>query len=264
MLLTIDVGNTNMVFGVYQNDRLTNSFRLVTGATRTSDEIGLQVREYFQCFGLDVGQVEDVIICSVVPGVMHSLNSAVIKYLNRTPIVINEDITAGLRYSEGCQWHSHGADRSVACMAALEKYGAPLIVLDFGTATTVDCMDGDGVYQGGSILAGLQISMSALVSRTAQLPQVGLTMPNHVLGKSTVTQIQSGVMRGYVGAMEYIIQCSKQELGEDPDRVKVIATGGLARLIAEVSNVIDVVDGNLIPDGLLSIYHRYQQEKQGR
>lgn len=262
MLLTIDVGNTNMVFGVFQNDRLVNSFRLVTGATRTSDEIGLKVREYFQCFNLDVKEVEDVIICSVVPGVMHSLNSAVIKYLNRTPIVINEDIAPGLQYVEGCQWRSHGADRSVACVAALEKYGAPLIVLDFGTATTVDCMDEHGIYQGGSILAGIQISMNALISRTAQLPQVSLQMPDSVLGKNTVNQIQVGVIRGYIGAMEYLIACSKQELGGDPERVKVIATGGLARLIAANSTMIDVVDANLIPDGLVSIYHRYRKGKE--
>lgn len=261
MLLTIDVGNTNMVFGVFQNNRLSNSFRLVTGATRTSDEIGLQVREYFQCFGLDVKEVEDVIICSVVPGVMHSLNSAVIKYLNRTPIIVNEDITPGLQYAEGCQWRSHGADRSVACVSALEKYGAPLIVLDFGTATTVDCMDEHGVYQGGSILAGIQISLNALISRTAQLPQVGLQMPDTVLGKNTVNQIQVGVIRGYIGAMEYLITCSKQELGVDSDRVKVIATGGLARLIAANSTMIDVVDANLIPDGLVSIYRSSRNGK---
>lgn len=262
MLLTIDVGNTNMVFGVYQDDRLTNSFRLVTGATRTSDEIGLMVREYFQCFGLEIGDVEDVIICSVVPGVMHSLNSAVIKYFGRTPIVINEDITAGLRYSEGCQWASHGADRSVACCAALEKYGAPLIVLDFGTATTVDCLDADGVYVGGSILAGVQISMNALISRTAQLPQVSLHMPKSVLGKSTVTQIQVGVLQGYIGAMEHLITLSKREMSPAPETVRVVATGGLARVIAANSNMIDVVDANLIPDGLLQIYRRYQLESR--
>lgn len=262
MLLTIDVGNTNMVFGVYQNNRLTNSFRLVTGATRTSDEIGLMVREYFQCFGLEVSDVEDVVICSVVPGVMHSLSSAVMKYFNRTPIVINEDITAGLQYCEGCQWASHGADRSVACMAALEKYGAPLIVLDFGTATTVDCIDGSGIYVGGSILAGVQISMNALISGTAQLPQVSLNIPQSVLGKNTVNQIQVGVMQGYIGAMEHLIALSKQEMSDDPEQVKVVATGGLARVIAANSSMIDVVDANLIPDGLLSIYHRYQREKR--
>ncbi|MCD7858427.1 MAG: type III pantothenate kinase [Clostridiales bacterium] len=260
MLLTIDVGNTNMVFGVFQNGRLTNSFRLVTGATRTSDEIGLQVREYFQCFGLEVSEVEDVIICSVVPRIMHSLNNAVIKYFNRTPIVINQDVTAGLRYSEGCQWRSHGADRSVACVSALEKYGAPLIVLDFGTATTVDCMDRDGVYQGGSILAGIQISMNALISGTAQLPQVELQMPETVLCKDTVSQIQSGVMQGYIGAMERLIARSRAELDCEGEWVKVVATGGLARLIAANSTLIDVVDGNLIPDGLHSIYQKYRSQ----
>lgn len=263
MLLVIDVGNTNIVFGIYRDDRLASSFRMTTGESFTSDEIGLTVWNYFQRSNLDINQVEDVVICSVVPGVMHTLSNAMIKYLNRIPIVVGESVSPGLVYANHSDYaNHHGADRSVACVAALEKYGAPLIVLDFGTATKVDVMDHNGVYQGGSILAGIQISINALFQKTAKLPQVELAVPERVLGMATVEQIQAGALCGYIGAMEYLIARSKQELGEPEGTVKVIATGGLARLIASNTSFIDVVDSGLILDGLVSIYHRYQKDKE--
>ncbi|MCD8334546.1 MAG: type III pantothenate kinase [Clostridiales bacterium] len=263
MLLAIDVGNTNMVFGIYEGGRLTHSFRMTTGESFTSDEIGLQVWSYFQRTKLDTDQVEDVVICSVVPSVMHTLSNAMIKYFHRIPIVVGEQVSPGLVYANNSDYaNHHGADRSVACVAALEKYGAPLIVLDFGTATKVDVMDHNGVYQGGSILAGIQISINALFQKTAKLPQVELAVPDHVLGVETVEQIQAGALCGYIGAMEYLISRSKQELGEPEGTVKVVATGGLARLIAANTHFIDVVDSGLILDGLISIYRRYKEQEQ--
>jgi type III pantothenate kinase len=263
MLLVIDVGNTNMVFGVYDSDRLIHSFRLTTGDTYTSDEIGIRVWSYFQRSGLDVREVEDVVICSVVPGVMHTLTNAMVKYFNRTPIVVGEDTPPGLVYANNSEYaKTHGADRSVACVAALEKYGAPLIVLDFGTATKVDVMDKNGVYQGGSILAGVQISINALFQKTAKLPQVELAVPQNALQMNTVAQIQSGALLGYIGAMEYLVARSKQELNEPEETIKVVATGGLARLIAANTHMIDVVDSGLILEGLVSIYHRYKREQE--
>ncbi|MCC8075627.1 MAG: type III pantothenate kinase [Clostridiales bacterium] len=263
MLLAIDVGNTNMVFGIYEGGRLTHSFRMTTGESFTSDEIGLQVWSYFQRTKLDADQVEDVVICSVVPSVMHTLSNAMIKYFHRIPIVVGEQVSPGLVYANNSDYaNHHGADRSVACVAALEKYGAPLIVLDFGTATKVDVMDHDGVYRGGSILAGIQISINALFQKTAKLPQVELAVPDHVLGMETVEQIQAGALCGYIGAMEYLISRSKQELGEPEGTVKVVATGGLARLIAANTHFIDVVDSGLILDGLMSIYRRYKEQEQ--
>ncbi len=263
MLLAIDVGNTNMVFGIYEGGRLTHSFRMTTGESFTSDEIGLQVWSYFQRTKLDADQVEDVVICSVVPSVMHTLSNAMIKYFHRIPIVVGEQVSPGLVYANNSDYaNHHGADRSVACVAALEKYGAPLIVLDFGTATKVDVMDHDGVYQGGSILAGIQISINALFQKTAKLPQVELAVPDHVLGMETVEQIQAGALCGYIGAMEYLISRSKQELEEPEGTVKVVATGGLARLIAANTHFIDVVDSGLILDGLMSIYRRYKEQEQ--
>lgn len=259
MLLVIDVGNSNIVFGVYENDRLLNTFRVTTGDSFTSDELGLQVWTYFQRFGWDATKVEDVIVCSVVPGVMHTLTNAMIKYFNCVPIVVGQDVPSGLSYADAYYGNQHGADRAVACVGALEKYGAPLIVVDFGTATKVDVMDHNSVYQGGSILAGIKISINALFQKTAKLPQVELAVPQRVLGMRTVEQIQAGTLCGYIGTMEYLISRSKEELGEPEGTVKVVATGGLARLIATNTHFIDVVDSSLILDGLVSIYHKYKK-----
>lgn len=261
MLMVVDVGNTNMVFGVYQDQQLISSFRLTTGANRTSDEIGSFIWDHFQRFKLDATKVKDVVICSVVPGVMHTLCSAIIKYINRTPIVINDDVDTGMVYPADVKYPTHGADRQVAVVAAIEKYGAPLVVLDFGTATTLDIIDKDGIYRGGSILAGVQISVNALFTKTAKLPQVTLAVPDKMLGLDTISQIQAGAMGGYIGAIEYLIRRSMEELGEPASSVKVVATGGLARLIASNTHVIDVVDANLILDGLVNLYKRYKAEQ---
>lgn len=260
MLLVVDVGNTNMVFGIFEQNRLLNTFRMTTEENITSDEIGLKVWTYFRRFRLKETEVEDVIICSVVPRVMHTLTNAMIKFFNRVPIVVGEQVPSGLVYANQSGYASvHGADRSVACVGALTKYGAPLIVLDFGTATKIDVMDRNGVYQGGSILAGIQISVNALFQKTAKLPQVELAFPARVLGMDTVEQIQAGTLCGYIGTMEYLIQRSKQELNEPEESVRVVATGGLARLIAANTNVIDVVDSSLILDGLRHIYCTYRE-----
>ena len=261
MLIAIDVGNTNMVFGIYQDGKLTGSFRMVTGSGCTSDEIGLTVCEYFRRFELDISQVEDVIIASVGPSMMHTLSNAMYKYLCRHPLVINEDIFPPLAYLGGATTNEHGADRSVACTAAIHKYGAPLLVLDFGTATTVDAVDRNGVYLGGSICAGLRVSMDALAMNAALLPHVDLALPDTMLGYDTITQIQSGVVGGYVGSMEYLIRRTKAEMPEPDDSIKVVATGGLARLIAAHTDLIDVVDSQLILDGLHALYQDYQANR---
>jgi type III pantothenate kinase len=257
MLIAIDVGNTNMVFGVFQGETLLGSFRLMTDVNRTSDEIGLSAFEYFHRFGWSVEQVEDVIIASVVPSVMYSLTSAMVKYFDRTPLVVDVDVDPALPYVPSDSDEHLGADRSVACVAAMEKYGKPLIVLDFGTATTVDAVDGDGVYQGGCISAGLRVSTEALFSKAAMLPHVELVKPPRTLNTTAVGQIQAGAVGGYVGAMEYLIRAAKAELGCG-DRVKVVATGGLARLVADHTDLIDAVDPQLILDGLLLLYRRHK------
>lgn len=255
MLMAIDVGNTNMVFGLLEGNKLIGSFRLMTDANRTSDEIGLTVCEYFRRFNLTTDQVCDIIIASVVPQVMYTLTSAMVKYFGKKPLIIDEDIEPGIHY-EG---EDHlGADRAVSCVAAMEKYGRPLVVLDFGTATTVDALDQEGTYLGGCILAGIRVSTDALFHQAAMLPRIELVSPPSVLGQTTITQIQAGSVMGYIGAIEYLIRRTKKEMGYGED-VKVVATGGLARLIADNTDLIDVVDSQLIVDGLRIIYQRYKQ-----
>lgn len=254
MLLVIDVGNTNMEFGVYRGEELVGSFRLMTDANRTSDELGLWLCQYFQRFGLELGQVEDVVIGSVAPQVMHTLSRAVQKYVGKTPLVLDDGLDPRLPYVPCASEERLGPDRAAADIAAMAKYGAPLIVLDFGTATTLDAVSRDGVYLGGCITAGVRVSIDGLFQKTALLPRVELVKPDTVLSTTAVGQIQAGAVMGYIGAMEYLIRQAKTEIGE-PD-VKVIATGGLARMVADNTDLIDVVDPQLVLDGLRIIYER--------
>lgn len=258
MLLAIDVGNTNMVFGMFEGETFTGSFRLMTDSNRTSDEIGLAAWEYFQRFGLSTEDVEDVIIASVVPQIMHTLTNAIIKYFNKNPIIVDDDVDPGLPYGVSGD-ERLGADRSVACIAAIHKYGAPLVVLDFGTATTVDAVSREGAYLGGCITAGVRISTDALFLKTAMLPKVELVKPDTVLACTAVGQIQAGAVLGYIGAIEYLVRAAREEMGEP--EAKVVATGGLARMIADNTDVIDEVDSGLILDGLYLIYQRYKREQ---
>ena len=260
MLMAIDVGNTNMVFGLLEGKELVGSFRLMTDANRTSDEIGLTVCEYFRRFNLSTDQVCDIIIASVVPQVMSSLTSAIIKYFGVAPLVVGTDVDAGLSFDPRCYETGRlGTDHAVNCIAAIAKYGAPVLILDFGTATTIDAVNPDGTYLGGTIGPGLQVSLDALVSRTAMLPRVELQMPPTVLGRNTVEQIQAGVVGGYVGNIEYLVRQVMEEM--HCDGIKVIATGGLARMIAEQTDQITIVDSLLTLDGLRMIYDKNRDAK---
>ena len=258
MLIAVDVGNTNMVFGIFDGDRLAGSFRLKTDANRTSDEIGLLAAAYFSRFGLRTAEVEAVIIASVVPQVMYTLNSAMIKYFGLEPLVIDGNIDPGLPYGVPGD-ERLGPDRAVADIAAIGKYGTPLIVLDFGTATTVDALSREGTYLGGCITAGVRISVDALFQKAAMLPSVELTVPDTVLGSTAVGQIQAGAVLGYIGSMEYLIRQAKDEMGYP--QVKVVATGGLARMVADNTDLIDVVDSGLVLDGLRIIYQRHRAQR---
>lgn len=258
MLLAIDVGNTNTEFGVFEGENLLGSFRMMTKSNATSDEIGLLVCQYFQRFGLDRTRLEAVMVASVVPQVMYTLTAAMVKYLGLKPIVADVDVDSGLRYGPMVTDERLGPDRSVACVAAMEKYGRPVIVLDFGTATTVDAVDAQGVYVGGSICPGVRVSMDALAQNAAMLPHVELNLPQTALGYDTVAQIQIGVVGGYVGSMEYLIRRTKAEMAEPDDQIKVIATGGLARMVADHTDAIDTVDSELILEGLVRIYRAYR------
>ena len=252
MLLAIDVGNTNMELGVYEGEKLLASFRMMTKNNTTSDEIGLMVCQYFDRFGIDRSGLEAVIIASVVPQVMYTLNAAMVKYLGLEPLVVGVNVPSGMKYGPLITNERLGADREVACVAAVQKYGTPLIVLDFGTATTVDAVGEDGVYMGGCISAGLRVTMDALTANAAMLTNVELTKPEKVLNFTAAGHVQAGVVGGYVGAMEYLIRGAKKEMGYPG--VSVVATGGLARMIADHTPLIDVVDGGLVLDGLRMIY----------
>ncbi len=260
MLLTIDIGNTNMVFGIFRDQELLGSFRLSTNSTSTSDEMGIMAVSYFERFGYQPEDVKACMIASVVPQVMYSITSAIIKYFGVAPLVVGTDVDTGLEFAPRCYEGGRlGVDRAVDCVAAMETYGAPLLIIDFGTATTIDAIGPDGRYMGGTIAPGLQVSLDALVSRTAMLPRVELQMPPTMLGRNTIEQIQVGVVAGYVGNIEYLVRRIKEEMG-CPD-IKIIATGGLSRMIAQQSDMIDVVASQLTLDGLRMIYEKNRDAK---
>ena len=260
MLLTVDVGNTNMVFTLFDGETHLKSFRLTTVAGRTSDELGMDIWNQLSRLGVKPEDLADVIVSSVVPPVMAALGDAISRYLGKVPIVVDADVYPELPY--GVETNERlGADRSVACVAAIHKYGAPLILADMGTATTVDAISREGVYMGGCITAGARISIEALFQKTALLPQVDLALPERVLSGTSVGQIQAGAVLGYIGAMERLITQAREEIGE-PEAI-VVATGGLAPIITAGTDIIDVVDGQLIPDGLRLLYENYLRERGG-
>ncbi|MBB6219006.1 type III pantothenate kinase [Anaerosolibacter carboniphilus] len=254
MLLAFDVGNTNIVLGVYKGETLLNSWRMATDKSKTADEYGMLVNQLFQYDGLDLNDVEDVIISSVVPPLMYSLQHMAFKYFKKEAMVVGPGIKTGvnIKYDNPKQV---GADRIVNAVAAFEKYGGPLVIVDFGTATTFCAISDKGEYMGGTISPGIKISSEALFQNAAKLPRVELIKPGHVICKNTVSSMQSGIIYGYIGLVDYIVKRMKQELGNHPN-TKVIATGGLANLIASESETIDEVNGLLTLEGLRIIYER--------
>ena len=260
MLLAIDVGNTNMVFGLYDGDRLRGSFRISTNAERTSDELGMQIAQYYHLHDLDITRTDAVIIASVVPPVMYTLINAIRKYLHVQPLIAGRDVDIGVenRYTNP---REVGVDRLVNAVSAIRRYGKPLIIVDIGTATTFDAIDGNGAYQGGAIFPGLKVAMEALFLKASKLPRVDIERPEHAIGKTTVQSMQSGAVRGYVGALTGIISDIKAELG---GKACVVATGGMGRMMAEYCGLIDEVDPNLTLEGLRLIYENNRASFEGR
>jgi type III pantothenate kinase len=251
MLLAFDVGNTNIVLGVFKGDQLVTHWRMTTERSQSADEIGIFVDQLFRYEGLSLRDVKAVIISSVVPTIMYSLQHMSMKYCETEAMIIGPGIRTGMniKYDNPRQV---GADRIVNAVAAIEKYGGPVIVVDFGTATTFCAITENREYLGGAIMPGIKISSEALFEKTAKLMRVELIKPENVVCKNTAESIQAGIIYGYVGSVDYIVERFKQELKWKD--VRVIATGGLATLIASESKWIDTVDKFLTLEGLNMIY----------
>ena len=253
MILTIDVGNTNIVIGAFKEDELVAHWRMTTNIYKSSDELGIFIYNILKHNKIAVEQIENVVIASVVPDIMLSLENGIKKYLNIEPLIVGPGIKTGINIRTDNP-KELGADRIVNGVAALYLYGSPAIVIDFGTATTFDVISEEGSYIGGVISPGINISADALWQRAAKLPKVEIQKPNKIIGKNTVDSMQAGLFYGYVGQVDYIVKKIKKELNSG--NVKVIATGGLARLIAEESKAIEEVNDFISLHGLKIIYEK--------
>lgn len=253
MILVVDVGNTNIVLGVYQRKKLLHDFRISTSRQSTVDEYGVLIHNLFQMSNILVSQIEGVIVSSVVPPLVRVVEEMCNKYIGKAPLIVGPGIKTGLnlRYENP---REVGADRIVNAVAAVEQYGGPLIVVDFGTATTFDCIDEAGNYLGGVIVPGIGIATEALVQRASKLPRVELEKPKKVIGRNTVHAMQAGIVFGYAGQVDGLVKRIKAEMGTD--NVRVIATGGMAELIASETESIEEISPLLTLEGLRIIYER--------
>ncbi|MDH7498387.1 MAG: type III pantothenate kinase [Syntrophomonadaceae bacterium] len=254
MILAFDVGNSNIVIGVFRERTLVTQWRIRTDPQKTADEYAVLLRELFTAAGLEMAEVSDVVVSSVVPPMMTELERMIGRYLACTPLIVEPGVKTGLaiKYDNP---REVGADRVVNAVAAYEKYGGqrPLIIVDFGTATTFCVVTAGGEYLGGAIAPGIGISTEALFARTAKLPRVELVRPRSVIGKNTIMSMQSGIIFGFVGQVTGIVQRMKEEIGEE---ALVVATGGLAPLISQEADCIDIVDPELTLDGLRLILEK--------
>lgn len=251
-LLAIDIGNSNLHFGLWQEGRWAHTWRARSEPQRMPDEHAVLLRSLLQGAGLDYGDVDGVVIGSVVPALTAAYCELALRYLGREPLLVTHETDSGLRIDIDQPWQA-GADRIAAAAAAHALYGAPALVIDFGTATTFDVIAADGAWRGGAIAPGIGISHDALVQRTARLHAIDLAPPPQPLGRNTIHAMQSGIFWGYVGLVEGLVERLRPSAGGDP---RVIATGGLAELFSRHLPLIDVVAPLLALDGLRLIYER--------
>ena len=247
MLLVLDVGNTNITCGIYDGDKLAHTFRIMSKTPRTSDEFGVAICDLAARQGVDTKDIDGVAIASVVPNIMHSLIASVKKYFNIDPLVVGPGVKTGIKIDTPNP-KEIGPDRIVDAVAAYERFGGPILVLDFGTATTYDLVTEDGRFTVGITAPGVRISAEALWMGTAKLPEIEIVMPKSILANDTIWSMQAGLMYGQIGQTEYIIKQVKKETGYD--KLKVVATGGLGRLISNETNMIDEYDPDLTLEGL--------------
>lgn len=260
MLLALDVGNTNILAGIYRNEDLIHWWRMSTRREKTADEYGMLLRELLNYEGKSFGDISAVIICSVVPPLDSALKQMGRKYFRIDPLMVGEGIDTGvvLRYDSPDQV---GADRIVNAAAAFRKYGGPAIVVDFGTATTFDAISAQGDYLGGAISPGIGISTEALFRHAAKLPRIDLITPDRAIGRNTVASMQSGIIFGYAGQVDAMVARFRRELGGES---VAVATGGLAELIVPHTGSVQHIDPLLTLDGLRLIYQLNGAPVRGR
>ena len=251
MILVVDVGNTNITFGAYKGEELKTTFRMMSSVARTSDEYGMMILALLKSNDVQPEDVNGAIIASVVPNVMHALTGAIRRYININPLIVGPGTKTGIRITTENP-REIGADRIVDVVGAYEKYGGPVLVIDFGTATTYDLVTEDGCFGVGITAPGIKISAKALWSDTAKLPEIEIKKPASILASETISSMQAGLMYGQIGATEYIIKEVKREAGLK--EMKVVSTGGLGRLVSDETDLIDVYDPTLTLEGLRLIY----------
>lgn len=253
MVLVIDVGNTNMTFGAYDGKKLVTTFRLMSKTQRTSDEYGVLITELLAKNNIRTEKIEGTIIASVVPNVMHSLTGGIKRYVSEKLITVGAGIKTGIRIvTENPK--EIGPDRIVDAVAAYELYGGPVLVLDFGTATTYDLVDEKGCFCAGITAPGIRTSAKAMWQDAAKLPEIEIKKPASILAQETISSMQAGLVYGQIGQTEYIVRRVQKETGYD--NLKVVATGGLGRIIAEETDVIQEYNSALTLEGLRIIYEK--------
>ena len=253
MLLAIDLGNTNIKCAIFDGKEITATFRLTTDKLRTSDEFGISIRSLLEFDGIKISDIDAAVIASVVPNVMHSLNNAVKKFFNIEPLIVGPGTKTGIKLVK-TNPNEVGSDRIVDGVAALEMYGGPVIVVDYGTATKFDYFSADHIFESAVTCPGIMLSAQSLWSGTAKLPQIEITDPGSIMCKDTTTSLQAGILYGHIGEAEYIIRRLKAESKEE--NIKVVATGGLASTIYSKTDEIEFLEPNLTMHGLRIIYEK--------
>ena len=252
MLLAIDIGNTNLVIGCIHDDKILFKARIATDSIRTSDQYGVEIKNMLEAYGVKRSDIDDCIISSVVPPVFNSVRTGVIKIIGKQPMVVGPGLKTGLNIHVDVP-SQVGSDRIVIAVAALAEYKAPLLLMDLGTATTIESVEPENVYMGGVIFPGVRVSLDALTSRAAQLPGISLDQPKQVIGKNTVDCMRSGMMYGTAAMIDGLVERMEEELGH---RCTLIATGGLAQFIAPLCKREIILDKDLLLKGLNIIYKK--------
>lgn len=249
ILLVIDIGNTNIVLGIFKDDELIFEWRISTDLRKTSDEYALTLRQALEYSNVKKSDIKEAIIGSVVPNLMPTIPKAVKKYLGIEPLIVDENIKTGI-VNKYASPREVGVDRIINAVSACKKYSTPVIIVDIGTAITFDYISENKEYLGGAIAPGIAISSEALFMKTAKLPKIEIEMPDKVIGDSTVKSMQSGVVFGFIGLIDYIIEKILEEKNKTKDKVTIIATGGFSYLIAKQSKYITIIDKLITLDGL--------------